>query len=139
MQPYQITLISVGISALVSVSVVAISRWVFSRNDRRFPVLVLIQEELLKLQRDPPWDGNGGGLHLHKIRSYVAHINPYFARLRMVSFPKRNCPAQEAWKKLSNFEEDVWRRETQREQDLVDFMTKKEFMHEIDDVLNKLF
>lgn len=138
MEPYQAILLSAGISALVSISVVAISRWVFSRNDRRFPVLVLIQGELLKLQSDPPWDGNGGGLHLHKIREYVAHINPYFAQLRMVSFPGRNCPAQEAWKKLANFDEETWKRETAREQKFVDFITKKEFQHEIDKVLNKL-
>lgn len=138
MDSYKAILLSAGISTLVSISVVAISRWIFSRNDRRFPVLVLIQGELLKLQRDPPWDGNGGGLHLHRIREHVAHINPYFAQLRMVSFPGRNCPAREAWKKLANFDEEAWKRETAREQNLVDFMSKNEFRHEVDKVLSKL-
>lgn len=126
------------ISAFVALSIVLISRFVFSRNDRRFPILVLIQEEILKLQSNPPWNSNGGGLHLHNIFKYVSHINPYFARLRMVSCPKRDCPAQEAWKKLANFDEDTWKRETKRKCDLVDVMTKEEFCHELDKVLDKL-
>jgi hypothetical protein len=131
-------LISAAISTIVALSIAIVSRFVFSRNDRRFAVMVLIQEELLKLQRNPPWDTNGGGLHLHKISEYVSHVDPYFRRLRMVSFPKRDCPAHQAWRKLVNFDEEKWRRETTGAQDFVDIMTKEEFIREIDKVLDNL-
>ena len=126
------------ISATVSITVVAVSRWVFSRSDRRFPILVLIQEELLKIQKDPPWSTNGGNVHFEKIRETTKRLQPYFDRLRMVSFPRRNCSVQKAWSKFKNIREDDWNAAHSNREQKYDSLTKEEFLAEVTKVLNAI-
>jgi hypothetical protein len=135
MQP---PIVAAIISAAVSITVVGISRWVFSRSDRRFPILVLIQEELLKLQKDPPWSTNGGNIDFDKVRSTAEPLQRYFDRLRMVSFPRRNCPAQKAWREFSGIQEDKWKAAHPNRAHNYDSLTNKEYLIELKKVLDAL-
>ncbi|MDR1284218.1 MAG: hypothetical protein LBK99_25880 [Opitutaceae bacterium] len=131
-------IISALISAAVSISVVAISRWAFSRNDRRYTILVIIQEKLLTLQADPPWDTSGGNIHFHRLPEIAKPLQPYFDRLRMVSFPKRECRVQKAWNKFKSIEEEEYKKARAKGAPQYDSMTKEEFKSEIDKILNKI-
>jgi len=131
-------IISALISASVSLFVVVISRWVFSRTDRRFPILVQIQDQLLKLQKDPPWSTNGGNVYFEKVRETAATIDPYFDRLRMVSFPVYECAAQKAWKRFRYIDEEKWKKAHPNRSANYDSLTKEEYLAELKQVLDSL-
>jgi hypothetical protein len=128
---------SVLISALVSLTIVGVSRWIFSRNDRRFPILVLIQEELLKIMGDPPWDANGGFVEFKRIPELTKRLEPLFDQLSLVSWPCRDCPVQKAFRGFAGIEEGQWKRD-HPERKKYDIMTKEEFLHEIKLILNSI-
>lgn len=129
---------AVIISATVSVVIVAVSRWIFSRSDRRFPILVSIQEQLLQLQKNPPWSTNGENIYFEKVREVAMPVQPYLDRLRMVSFPRRNCVVQRAWAKFSNIHEQEWRAKHPKRERNFDALTKQEFIEEVAKVLNAI-
>jgi len=133
--PYPI--IAALISAIVSISIVGISRWVFSRNDRRFPILVLIQAELLKIMQDPPWDANGGFVDFKRIPEISKKLEPLFDQLSLVSWPCRKCAVRKAYLDFSSIEENAWKAaHPQRER--YDIMKKEEFLEEIRKILKSI-
>jgi len=127
------------VSATVSLLITIISRWIFSREDRRFPILVLIQEELLKLHKNPPWSTNGGNVYFEKARESAKPLQKYFDRLRMVSFPRRNCAVQKAWKAFANINEAEWKAaHPNRLVNFSDSLSKEEYLEEVSKVLEAL-
>ena len=130
-------IISALISALVSVSVIGVSRWIFSRNDRRFPILVLIQTELLKLMADPPWDANGGFVDFKRIPETAKRLQPLFDQLSLVSWPVRNCPVQKAFKRFTDIRERQWKSDHPK-REKYDIMQKEEFLDEIKPMLDSI-
>ena len=125
------------ISALVSLSVVGISRWIFSRNDRRFPILVLIQEELLKIMAEPPWDANGGMVDFKRIPETAKRLQPLLDQLSLVSWPRRGCPVQKAFQTFAKIEEEQWKRDHPN-RERYGIMQKEEFLDEIKLILDSI-
>ena len=125
------------ISALVSLTIVGVSRWVFSRNDRRFPILVLIQEQLLKIMTAPPWDANGDLIDFKRIPETAKRLQPLFDQLRLVSWPVRDCPVQKTFARFAGIQEDQWKQDHPKRVKH-DMMTKEEFLHEIKLILDSI-
>ena len=125
------------ISALVSLSIVGISRWIFSRNDRRFPILVQIQSELLEIMSDPPFDANGGAVDFNRIPKIANRLEPKFDQLSLVSWPCRDCPVQKAFRQFASIQEEQWKREHHGRVNH-DLMEKDEFLHEIKLMLDSI-
>jgi len=132
------SLIAAIISAFVSISIVAISRWIFSRADRRFPILVLIQEKLPEVQSNPPWDTNGGNVHFERIQKIAKPLQLYFDRLRMVSCPRKNCAVQKAWHEFRNISEKEWKARHPNRTTNYDSLSKVEFLQEVDKILSAI-
>ena len=81
--------VSFFVSAAVSLSVIFISRCLFSRDDRRFPIIVALQKELFDKIKDPPWNANGGMLHFSRFQEMVDEVKPLLHQLKLVSSPKK--------------------------------------------------
>ena len=123
------------VSACVSLSIVAISRWFFTRTDKRLPILIILQKKLLALQANPPVVPYY--LPFHKVAESAEKLQPYFDQLRMVSFPRKICRVQRALSSFKGFDETRWKGENPSHR-YADGLSGDEYATEIRKILTEI-